>query len=71
MAGDVTAKPFQPDEGQEKWVTDNPAAMTLEEKVGQLFCPAMSSFSKKNISHMTDDLHIGSIMIRPFPVKGL
>ena len=71
MSVDLTATPFHLDEEQQKWVTDTLASMTLEEKVGQLFCPAMSSFSKKTISHMTDDLHIGSVMIRPFPVKGL
>lgn len=71
MSVDLTVPPFCLDEEQQKWVTDTLASMTLEEKVGQLFCPAMSSFSKKTISHMTDDLHIGSVMIRPFPVKGL
>ena len=46
MSVDLTVPPFCLDEEQQKWVTDTLASMTLEEKVGQLFCPAMSSFSK-------------------------
>lgn len=71
MSVNLAGNPFYLDESQQKWVKDTLASMTLEEKVGQLFCPAMSSFSKKTIEHMTKDLHIGSAMIRPFPVKGL
>lgn len=71
MSVDLTSKPFNLDEEQQKWVKDTLASMSLEEKIGQMFCPAMSSFSKKSIEHTTKDLHIGSVMIRPFPVEGL
>ena len=43
MSVDLTVPPFCLDEEQQKWVTDTLASMTQEEKVGQLFCPAMSS----------------------------
>ena len=49
MSVDLTAKPFNLDEEQQKWVKDTLASMSLEEKIGQMFCPAMSSFSKKSI----------------------
>ncbi|MFV0466662.1 MAG: glycoside hydrolase family 3 protein [Lachnospiraceae bacterium] len=64
-------KPFNLGDEQIEWVENTFAGMTLDEKVGQLFCPSISMFNKKTVRHYTQDLKIGSLMIRPFPVKGL
>lgn len=37
MSVDLTAKPFNLDEEQQKWVKDTLASMSLEEKIGQMF----------------------------------
>jgi len=68
---DLTSKPFNLDNSQEKWVIDTFSSMTQEEKLGQILCPSLSVFSKKAIEHFTKDIKIGGMMIRPFKVKGL
>lgn len=45
--------------------------MSVEDKVGQILCPSLSAFNKKTIRKFAEEIKIGSMMIRPFPVKGL
>ncbi|MDR1642170.1 MAG: glycoside hydrolase family 3 protein [Clostridiales bacterium] len=71
MKPDLEAKPFCLDKSQVEWVESVFASMTLEEKVGQIFCPSLSSFGKKSIAKLTKEIKAGAVMIRPFPVKGL
>ncbi len=66
---DFKAKPFELDDNQIQWVMDTYQGMDLDDKVGQLFCPALSSFGKKGVEHLTKDLKAGGLMIRPIPVK--
>lgn len=71
MGVNLREKPFELNDTQVEWVEKTVADMTIDEKIGQLFCPSISAFNKKTIKHFTQDLKIGSMMIRPFAVKGL
>ena len=41
------------------------SSMTLEEKIGQLFVVVGRGFDEEYLSHVTKDLHVGGIMVRP------
>jgi beta-N-acetylhexosaminidase len=71
MKIDLTASPYHLRDAQIAWVNQTFKQMTLEEKVGQILCPSLSSFSKKTVQKFTKEIPIGSMMIRPFPLKGL
>lgn len=70
MAVNLREKPFYLNEEQIRWVEDTYEQMTLDEKVGQLFCCSINQFDADTVKHVTD-LHFGSLMIRPFPITGL
>ncbi len=61
--------PFYLDDAQIKWVEETLADMTFEEKVGQLFCPALGTFTPEEMSHITQDLHVAGTMIRSMPAE--
>ena len=42
-------KPFYLSEEQAKWVNDTYSSMTIEEKIGQLFCPIVFSDSTEHL----------------------
>lgn len=71
MGVDLRAAPFHLKEEQIEWVDKTLAGMTVEEKVGQILCPSLNGFSKKTIKKFAEEVKIGSMMIRPFPLKGL
>ena len=70
MAVDLRAKPFYLSEEQIRWVEDTYTGMTLDERVGQLFCGSIDNFSDETIRRMVG-LGMGGLMIRPFPMDGL
>jgi beta-N-acetylhexosaminidase len=66
---DLRGKPFFLDDEDITWVTNTLASLTLEEKVGQLFCP-LGRFSDIEIySKMLEEIAPGGIMFRPGPSK--
>jgi beta-N-acetylhexosaminidase len=71
MKADIKAAPFNLNDEQAEWVQDTLESMTEDEKVGQLFCPSISRFNNKSIKELTEEYKVGSMMIRPFEVKGL
>lgn len=71
MSVDMQAAPFKLNDSQIGWVQETYKNMTLEEKIGQILCPSLSAFSKKKINKFKREIKIGSMMIRPFPLKGL
>ena len=71
MKVDLTAKPFSLNQEQIDWVSHTLSEMTVEDKIGQILCPSLSAFSKKTIKKFAEEVKIGSMMIRPFSVKGL
>ncbi|MFW5433494.1 glycoside hydrolase family 3 protein [Paenibacillus apiarius] len=62
---DLKAKPFHLNDDDIQWVQDTLAAMDLETKVGQLFCPIGLSQDKDELKNMLDTHKIGGIMYRP------
>jgi beta-N-acetylhexosaminidase len=67
----LTEAPFSLNAEQVKWVEETLRGMTAEEKIGQIMCPSLNAFSKKTIRKFAEEIKIGSMMIRPFPLKGL
>ena len=68
---DLKKRPFGLKDKEEVWVRQTLVSMTIEEKVGQLLCPQLSIFDDNLIRHLTEDLHVGAVMIRPFEEEGL
>lgn len=62
--------PFNLNDEQVLWVENTLKEMTLDEKIGQIFCPSLSSFDRNLLGYYTNILHIGSCMVRPFPIDG-
>lgn len=68
---DLGIKPFNLDDRQQDIVKEILAGMTVEEKIGQLFCPCLSAFDENAINYYVKDLKVGALMIRPFAREGL
>lgn len=67
MLPDLRAKPFNLSERDIKWVRDTLAGMTLEEKLGQLFCPIATYLSVDKLL----DMHVGGLMYLPMEAQAL
>ncbi len=67
---DYKSAPFNLNDSQISWVKDTLNSMTIDEKIGQIFCPSLSSFDPNLLGYYTNVLHIGSCMVRPFPLDG-
>jgi beta-N-acetylhexosaminidase len=66
---DLKATPFNLDEKGVKWVEDTLKGMTLEEKIGQLFCLPGFTTDKNALEMLTQKVGIGGIMYRPDNAK--
>ena len=66
---DLKGNPFYLDDEAIKWVEDTLASMTEDEKVQQLFFPAMYNFGEDNIDAVLDVLEPAGFMYRPVPAK--
>jgi len=62
----LKAKPFYLDDEGIKWVSETIASMTIEEKIGQLFCP-VGFTTDNNVLKAMLDKGIAGIMYRPGP----
>jgi beta-N-acetylhexosaminidase len=71
MKIDLKSAPFHLNDEQMEWVNNTLASLTVDEKIGQLFCPVTTGFSRKSIKELTQEFKVGSVMLRPFKVKGL
>ncbi|MDD3239786.1 MAG: glycoside hydrolase family 3 N-terminal domain-containing protein, partial [Lachnospira sp.] len=65
MMIDLKARPFYLDEEGINWVQTTLDNMTLEEKVGQVFCPVGVTAEEDILNHQILDIGIGGIMYRP------
>lgn len=63
----LKANPFYLDDNQVKWVEETLAAMTLEEKAGQVFCPMGFTDDPGALRHMVCDIGVGAMMYRMGP----
>ncbi len=61
---DLKDKPFYLQEEEIAWLEKTRAEMTLEEKIGQLFCPIGLSTDREELKENYLKYHIGGIMFR-------
>ncbi len=64
MTVDLRAKPFCLDDEGVAWVEDTLASMTLERKVGQVFCPMGFTSDEGVLRHLVQEVGIGGLMYR-------
>lgn len=65
---DLKGNPFYLNEKEIKWVEETLASMTLEEKIGQLFCPVGFTSDKEVLKKLVNR-NIAGIMYRKGPVE--
>jgi len=61
---DLRAKPFLLDDAAVAWVQSTIDAMTVEEKIGQLFINLNTAFTPEYLHHILDSYHIGGMRFR-------
>lgn len=61
---DLTAKPFNLGAAAVTWVQDTIGAMTLEEKIGQLFINLNVAFAPAYLDQILDKYHVGGMRYR-------
>jgi beta-N-acetylhexosaminidase len=61
---DLTAKPFYLDAAAVAWVGSTIDAMSLEEKIGQLFINLNVAFTPEYLDHILDKYHVGGMRFR-------
>ncbi|WP_022762133.1 glycoside hydrolase family 3 protein [Butyrivibrio sp. AD3002] len=60
-------KPFNLSDEKIKWVEDTYEKMTLDEKIGQLFCPVIFSKDENELKETLDKYKIGGLLYREGP----
>ncbi|MCI6998256.1 MAG: glycoside hydrolase family 3 protein [Eubacterium sp.] len=68
---DFKKKPFYLTDEQIMWVNDTYASMSLEEKIGQLFCPIVFTKDEKELRKLVETKHIGGMLYREGPGEEL
>lgn len=66
---DLKAKPYYLDNEDIRWVNDTLSGMSLEDKVGQLFCEIVNSDEEDDMDRLFSKIKPGSIMFRPISMK--
>ncbi len=64
---DLKARPYYLSDEDIKWVQDTIAAMTDEEKVGQLFFQLTSSHEEEHLKELMEKYHLGGCRYNPAP----
>lgn len=64
---DLAAAPFMLDAGAIAWVEGTIGAMTLEEKIGQLFINHNNDYSPGYLDGVLENYHVGGMRYRPGP----
>lgn len=64
MGIDLKGNPFYLSESDIQWVKDTLAGMTQDEKIQQLFFPALMDFREESINEMMSKLHPSGFMFR-------
>lgn len=68
---DLKAKPFCLNDEDIRWVNETLSGMTLDEKVGQLFCLIAYTSDEALLQHMAGNIKAGGVMCRPMPTAEL
>lgn len=63
----LMGNPFYLSEADVEWVESTLAGLTLEEKIGQLFCLVGYTSDEGYLKHLVQDIKIGGLMSRPMP----
>ncbi len=63
----LKANPFFLDDAKENWVKETLAAMTLEEKIGQMFCPIGGNTEEGFLKSWLEEFKPGAMLYRPMP----
>lgn len=66
---DLSARPYYLKAEDIKWVKDTIAAMSVEEKIGQLFVNMGSSREEAYLKSMVQNYHIGAVRYNPGPAE--
>lgn len=66
---DLKAKPFYLDDKGIEWVEKTLTGLSIEEKVGQLFCEIIDSTQENDIERLFSIVKPGGIMYRPLPLE--
>nr|WP_256939357.1 glycoside hydrolase family 3 N-terminal domain-containing protein [Arthrobacter sp. BF1] len=66
-AVDLRAAPFNLDDAGVAWVESTIGAMTLEEKIGQLFINHNNSYAPEYLDEVLEKFHVGGMRYRPGP----
>ena len=66
---DLKAKPYNLNEKQIEWVYETLSKMTVEDKVGQLFCEIVNSAEEVDMDRIFSKVKPGSIMFRPLSLE--
>lgn len=64
---DLKANPFFLNEEKENWVYETLASMTMEEKIGQMFCPIGGNIDQGFLKEFLEEFHPGAMLYRPMP----
>ncbi|MBT2250500.1 glycosyl hydrolase [Arthrobacter sp. BHU FT2] len=64
---DLSAVPFNLDDGAVAWVEETISSMTLEEKIGQLFINHNNGYSPEYLDGVLENYHVGGMRYRPGP----
>ncbi len=64
---DYKAKPFNLNDEQIKQIEDIYAGMSLDERLGQIFCPVVFTKEEKDLKELSGKYHIGGLLYREGP----
>jgi len=64
---DYKSKPFYLSDADIVWVEETWKAMSLDEKIGQLFCPIEFSTREEDLKRLVGEKHIGGVLYREGP----
>ena len=65
----LTEKPFFLSDDQISWVENTLSEMTVEEKIGQIFCPIAGNPEDQALTEFVQKYQPGGMMFRPMPAK--
>lgn len=67
----LTEKPFFLTDDQISWVENTVSEMTVEEKIGQIFCPIAGNPEDQALTEFVQKYQPGGMMFRPMPAKAI
>lgn len=67
----ITEKPFFLTDAQISWVENTVSEMTVEEKIGQIFCPIAGNPEDQALTEFVQKYQPGGMMFRPMPAKAI